>query len=666
MFDDLKTCQLIIRQRPVANPELETLLQILQCDFGVDSYTARQRLIGPALALFSKGSPDKTAKLATLLQHYGFACWRIEPQKPAFAPDLLRSLEVHDDALLLTCQKSLVRLERGATVVGVLADLSGGLADKQVKRLLAQNAYRGSNALEVLSHDEMIRSTLQGQPVFDFYLLDQIGKVRHAVQVMPGRFNVEGLGSRAAMSSVQNLQALIRLVEEYAGSFRLHCDFGLSRLPGCDVRKAADSLAAAMENLDSLTRYGWLVSQLQGDGRPVLEPRSGGAAAGSGSALPGTLSGPMGHFEAMPGLAEVSRELHGNPGEGDDRPVAQASGGGQPGGRDLPAPPERPPAKPSWGRLLIFLGMTAAGFLTAANGGELLRSLAGSGMAAGVFPAVAAVPLLWSGFYFIRLKRLVENTPTSKIRSLAMGLVEVHGRTRRLYALVAPMTQSACAWYRLRKYRKDNKNHWKLVKELNSNHVPFQLDDGTGRVVVDPAGAAVRAKAQHSGYPGQSPLTFTAFGSRYSDDEKWVEDIIYEGTSLYVLGFAQPLRVEKMSLRERTLARLRQLKLDPQALRRYDADGDGRIDAAEWEAARTDAERDALQDILEEQGVRKRQEDYVVITRPPQRSLPFIVAETVSEAHLSSKYGWLSLLLLLGGGAAAVLAFYQFLQFMKF
>ena len=40
-----------------------------------------------------------------------------------------------------------------------------------------------------------------------------------------------------------------------------------------------------------------------------------------------------------------------------------------------------------------------------------------------------------------------------------------------------------------------------------------------------------------------------------------LEEIIYEGTSLYVLGFARPLREERTSLRDRTLAKLRQLKL---------------------------------------------------------------------------------------------------------
>jgi hypothetical protein len=234
-----------------------------------------------------------------------------------------------------------------------------------------------------------------------------------------------------------------------------------------------------------------------------------------------------------------------------------------------------------------------------------------------------------------------------------------------MYALVAPMTQAPCVFYRLRKYRRDRNEQWKLVREVDSRHVPFQVDDGTGRVTVDPAGASVRAKTRQSGYPGQSPLTFTAFNREY-ENEKWIEDIIYEGTSLYVLGYARPLKEERLSLRERTTATLRDLKLDPRAMHRYDTDDDGQISEAEWNAARSDAEQIALQEHLAERNVRKRQEEHVVIARPRQRKLPFVIAETVSEAHLTRKYGLVSIPLLIAGLAAFVFAVYKLLEYLRF
>ncbi|MGK2943857.1 MAG: GIDE domain-containing protein [Desulfuromonadales bacterium] len=673
MSDELKTYLLIVRQRPAANAELDSLLQMLHSDFGLDTYTARQRLIGPGLALFGKGLFERTGKISALLQLHGFSCWLIEPQVPGFAPDLLRSLDIHSDYILFTCQKELVRLERGSSVVGVLADLSGGLADKHVKRLLAQNAYRGSGTLEVISREEIIRITLQGHPVFDFYLLDHEGKVQQAVHAMPGRFNVDGLGSRATMSAAQNLQALVKLVEEYAGQFRLYCDFGLSQLPGCDVKRASESPSAAMENLDSLTRYGWLVTRLKGDGRPVTAQRADsvdvltGTTAAVVVGLPvfGTFPESNDSVGVVPGLGEVSREIQGALEDGDQTSTIKPAFESRPERRDLPAPPDRPADQVNWGKSLTMVFVAAAGFSIAASSGdhELLRLVSRYGMATGIVPALVAVPLLWGGFHFIHLKRHIENTPTSKVRSVAMGLVEVHGRTKRLYALVAPMTQSACAWYRLRKYRMDKNDNWKQVKEINSNHVPFQVDDGTGLVVVDPAGAAVKASVRQTGYPGRSPLTFTAFGSGNGDGEKWIEDVIYEGTSIYVLGYARPTREGRMSLRERTIIKLRQLKLDPRAMQRYDTDGNGVVDETEWQGARNDAEQEAMHDHLLEGNARKRQEEHVVIGKGPQRSLPFIITETVSEADLVRKYGLISLPLMAAGLGSMGLALYRFLRF---
>lgn len=664
--------QLIVRQRPAAHPELESLLQTLQQAYGLDAYTARQRLVGAGLALFGKGPPAQTGKIADLLQRHGFACWLIAPQRPEFAPARLRSLEIRAQEILLETVEGTLNMVRGAPAVGVLADLSGQLVDKHVKRLLAQNTYRGRDGLVVLSRGEMMRAILQGQPVFDLYLLDHQGEITAAARVLPGRFNVDGLGGRATMSSRQNLQAMVELVEEYAEPFRLHCDFGLSQLPKCSLRRSDESPSALLENLDSLTRYGWLVARLRGAGRPAERSRSTDqatvTAAATGAvigqpALGAALGGSVDH--GLPGLDEAAAEINAALADSPPEPSTEDVEGGR---RDLPPPPDRPEGARAWKGSVLATGGTVIALVLGfeAGGDQLFRLLFRNSLAAGTVFALQAVGLFWGGFYFIMLKRRVENTPTSRIRSIAMGMVEVHGRARRQYALVAPMTQAACAWYRLRKYRKDSRDRWKMVREIDSNHVPFQVEDDTGRVTVDPQRASVKAKVRQTGYPGQSPLTFTAFGSSNDEDEKWVEDLIYEGTSLYVLGYAQSQRQERPSLKERTLAHLRQLKLDPDTLARYDADGDGRIDDREWEVARSDAEQSALREHLAATGIRKRQEEHVVIAHPPQRGLPFIIAETVSEADLVRKYQWRSLPLLLGGLVALAVALYKFLQYFGF
>ncbi len=239
-----------------------------------------------------------------------------------------------------------------------------------------------------------------------------------------------------------------------------------------------------------------------------------------------------------------------------------------------------------------------------------------------------------------------------------MGLVEVQGRAIRRYALVAPMSQGACVWYRLRKYRRDNRNNWQLTSQSDSSHVPFALADGSGQVLVDPAGATVKARTEQVGYPGERTLIGAAFDA--DPDEKWVEELIYEGTTLYVLGYARPVSRDGHGLRERTLEKLRQLKLDPQARRRYDANGDGRLDTEEWQAAREDAERLAAAEQL---GTRQVPADSPVVLGRPPAGLPFLLADGENGAELAVKYGRIGGVLLVLATAAFALALKLFLVF---
>jgi hypothetical protein len=288
--------------------------------------------------------------------------------------------------------------------------------------------------------------------------------------------------------------------------------------------------------------------------------------------------------------------------------------------------------------------------LGVADKADLLQPVFHQALQTGVLPGAGAMALCWGAFACLRLKRFVENTPTSRIRSLAMGLVEVRGRAMRRYALVAPMTQSACVWYRLRKYRRD-RNNWTLTSQSDSTHVPFILDDGSGQVVVDPGGATVKARTEQTSYPGESTLLGAVVDG--GPDEKWVEELIYEGTTLYVLGYAHPAREVGPGLRGRTTEVLRRLKLDPHALRRYDTNGDGRLDADEWQSARADAERLAVAEQLK--GTSVPTVDHVLLGKPP-RGLPFLIAEGQTGGELAGRYGWLGAALLVLGVAAFLLA----------
>jgi hypothetical protein len=103
----------------------------------------------------------------------------------------------------------------------------------------------------------------------------------------------------------------------------------------------------------------------------------------------------------------------------------------------------------------------------------------------------AGIGLFIYGFRLILHRRLILDTPFSKIRSAPMGMVEISGLAVGPYTMVAPITARSCYYYRtlVWEWRSSGKNS-KWVKVAGEcMHVPFFVDDNTGRVLVDPRGA---------------------------------------------------------------------------------------------------------------------------------------------------------------------------------
>lgn len=108
-----------------------------------------------------------------------------------------------------------------------------------------------------------------------------------------------------------------------------------------------------------------------------------------------------------------------------------------------------------------------------------------------VVGALAGVYLFYRGFCMLQRKRLIENTPSSKIRSAAMGLVEVNGLAIGPHTINAPITGLPCYLYRTLawEWRQEGRSSQWVKTADETLHVPFFLDDNTGRVLVDPQGA---------------------------------------------------------------------------------------------------------------------------------------------------------------------------------
>jgi hypothetical protein len=105
--------------------------------------------------------------------------------------------------------------------------------------------------------------------------------------------------------------------------------------------------------------------------------------------------------------------------------------------------------------------------------------------------AAGGVYLFYRGFRTLQRERLIRDTPASKIRSASIGLVEISGLAVGPYTMPAPISGLPCYYYHTSAWqwqRRGKNSEWVKVAD-ESLHVPFFLDDNTGRLLVDPRGA---------------------------------------------------------------------------------------------------------------------------------------------------------------------------------
>ena len=657
---------LIVEQQQTPPENLPEILKNLSQKFQLDIYQCRQRLTGRGLSLLTKGKRETLEKISEFLQNTDYIHWLVEPSKSGFVPLKVRNLQVNSDRIIFGCQKKEVVFQKGAIILAVFAETTGELADKSVKQLLSSYAYRGRDNVHHLKENKVHKIILQGKPVLDLYLLDENLQVAEAVRIFPGKFDPKGLGDRATLSSKQNLEEILKLTEEYAGEFHLQTDFGLANLPGCILRR--DDLndpETQRQNLLSLARYGWLMADLVKAG-PIKPPQQAEENNLSGAvtaailmqnpalAAEGLLD------EILPIAKEISEEIDKGSNDG-ERKTTTPLDTADPG---LPPPP---PVKPGvrWSKSGLWCGGAGAALfifffaLFEISDGELLNRVAYYSFASGAIPFFIALLMFWYAFYFLRMKRQIENTPTSKVRSVAMGMVEIKGRAIRSYALISPMSNTPCVFYRLTKYRRNVKNQWQISSVSSSDNVHFLLEDDTGQVEIDPSGCRVSAGSKQEGVPGQVGLISHSDDS----DDKWVEEIIVAGTLIYVLGYASVKRAKGPTLKEQKIEALRELKQNPQNLQQFDHDGDGKISGEEWDTARAAVEEKIMQESLQKKQQRKKQEEHIIIGKKKGR--PLIITETHSEESLTSRFLYYSIPLFLAAAVAAGGGFYLLLNYLK-
>lgn len=217
-------------------------------------------------------------------------------------------------------------------------------------------------------------------------------------------------------------------------------------------------------------------------------------------------------------------------------------------------------------------------------------------------------------------KRLIADTPTSRIGSAAQGYVELHGRAvlDEDNLIRSPISGISCVWYRYRVYLRQDNNKWQQVGHGVSDGI-FQITDGSGQCFIDPDHAEVVGAERRVTTEGQY---------------RRVEELLY-GHSVYALGefSTQGGASSQLNLKEDVALLLAEWKRDRAALHeRFDLDGNGEIDMQEWELARRAAVRE-----VEKQHREIRVQSGTHIMRAPRDGRLFILSNH-SPQQLRKKY----------------------------
>ena len=257
--------------------------------------------------------------------------------------------------------------------------------------------------------------------------------------------------------------------------------------------------------------------------------------------------------------------------------------------------------------LLLFVYLT--------NSEGLIASL-------GIISACAL--MVWCALRSNAFYHFINDTPKSRIKSASHGFVELHGTcdlsgNRQTQGF---MTGPPCVWHRY--------SIWSTGPQpyaTGASTLPFLLSDDTGGCVVDPRGAKIISSSRR---------TWIADGKRISSK------YIRPGASVYVLGELRPAREESFQDRKgvavsRLLACWK--KDNRWLVDEFDQNGDGSVDAPEWESVRLRAE--IVSRRLHEERTAGVEPDPVIAR--PSNGMPFIIPDR-DPAVLGTAFRLLSVL----------------------
>ena len=155
--------------------------------------------------------------------------------------------------------------------------------------------------------------------------------------------------------------------------------------------------------------------------------------------------------------------------------------------------------------------------------------------------------------------RLIVDTPTSKVKGVFIGLIELKGNIVLTDHLISFLTDTPCCWYKYKieehyirqrtttdsegNTKTETYSGWETV-DSGGSRVPFELRDDTARIRIDPAKAQmdgdeslnISASRRHDIYYEKGP-SGSISGS--TGDRRFSESILAQNEDVYILGSAR-------------------------------------------------------------------------------------------------------------------------------
>lgn len=485
---------------------------------------------------------------------------------------------------------------------------------------------------------EILSTIFRNSPVMSIF----IEGVPAQLRIDSRRFNHNSLGDENRQSAALNFPFMIKEIQRVAECVTIETGYGENNLPFLNINDK--------DFYREFSKYSAFIALAYADG--IF-----------------TIPSPYGGLLEIPVIKELGSIMWGGPfinvgGKGDtSKKIEEATIAPK---RSLLKPPPEAPVKVNFRhnplKLFTKFSATHAGIKLRTLGPSLiiyplslltiLPVMLSSIIDSIVFVPIAVAPLglilFTHSFTLIGRKRAIENCPTSRVKTMPMGEVEVTGRARARYCLRAPFSMTECAYYSYKLYERVHTRNGpkEVLREWgHSGNIPFYLEDlhdKDERAIILSKDAIIKAGRSET-FRGDALSAILTGLSNTTSNRRVVETTIPIGSKLYIMGFAHRLITTRREKRAGFTEKLKALKNNRALLlKKYDTDHDGKIDEEEWSRAVKDLEDEALVERLN----RKKKDD-IAIGAHPTGGL-FYISDRAEESIIGSMKWRIPLFLILG------------------